>query len=76
MFKCPKFDHHESNCPADLGSVYEKCGKGNNDHLTSQCKDKVQCVNCGENHMSRLSDCNVWKKEKEVMKIKVTQRLT
>ena len=35
-----------------------------------------QCVNCGENHMSRSSDCDVWKKEKEVMKIKVTQRLT
>ena len=26
--------------------------------------------------MSRSSDCDVWKKEKEVMKIKVTQRLT
>ena len=35
-----------------------------------------QSVNCGENHMSRSSDCDVWKKEKEVMKIKVSQRLT
>ena len=26
--------------------------------------------------MSRSSDCDIWKKEKEVMKIKVTQRLT
>ena len=26
--------------------------------------------------MSRSSDCDVWKKEKEVMKIKVSQRLT
>ena len=26
--------------------------------------------------MSRSSDCDVWKKEKEVIKIKVTQRLT
>ena len=75
-FNCQKFGHHESNCPADLGSVCEKCGKGNHDHLTSQCQNKAQCVNCGENHMSRSSDCDVWKKEKEVMKIKVTQRLT
>ena len=59
-----------------LGSVCEKCGKGNHDHLASQCQNKAQCVNCGENHMSRSSDCDVWKKEKEVMKIKVTQRLT
>ena len=26
--------------------------------------------------MSRSSDCDLWKKEKEIMKIKVTQRLT
>ena len=75
-FNCQKFGHHESNCPADLGSVCEKCGKGNHDHLTSQCQNTAKCVNCGENHMSRSSDCDVWKKEKEVMKIKVTQRLT
>ena len=37
-FNCQKFGHHESNCPADLGSVCEKCGKGNHDHLTSQCQ--------------------------------------
>ena len=73
---CQKFGHHENNCPADLGSVCEKCGTGNHDHLASQCKKPAKCVNCGENHMSRSSDCDVWKKEKEVMKIKVTQRLT
>ena len=75
-FNCQKFGHHKNNCPADLGSVCEKCGTGNHDHLASQCKKPAKCVNCGENHMSRSSDCDVWKKEKEVMKIKVTQRLT
>ena len=54
----------------------EKCGTGNHDHLASQCKNQAKCVNCGENHMSGSSDCDVWKKEKEVKKIKVTQRLT
>ena len=66
----------KSNCPADVGSVCERCGTGNHDHLTRQCQNQAKCVNCGENHMSRSSDCDVWKKEKEVMKIKVTQRLT
>ena len=75
-FNCQKFGHHESNCPADEGSVCERCGTGNHDHLTSQCKKPVKCVNCGGNHTSRSSDCDVWKKEKEIMKIKVTQRLT
>ena len=45
-FNCQKYGHHESNCPADLSSVCEKCGKGNHDHLTSQCQNKAQCVNC------------------------------
>ena len=75
-FNCQKFGHHESNCPADVGSVCESCGTGNHDHLTSQCKKPAKCVNCGGNHMSRSSNCDVWKKEKEIMKIKVTQRLT
>ena len=75
-FNCKKFGHHESNCPVDEGSVCERCGKGDHDHLTSQCKSPAKCVNCGGNHVSRSSDCDTWKKENEVMKIKVTQRLT
>ena len=75
-FNCQKFGHHAINCHADLGSVCGKCGTGNHDHLTSQCKNPAKCVNCGENHMSRSRDCDVWKKEKEIIKIKVTQRLT
>ena len=50
-FDCQKFGHHESNCPADVGSVCEKCGTGNHGHLTSQCKDQAKCVNCGENQV-------------------------
>ena len=36
----------------------------------------AQCVNCGKDHLSRSSDCEVWKKEKEIMKLKVTKNLT
>ena len=28
-FNCQKFNHHENNCPEDLGSVCENCGTGN-----------------------------------------------
>ncbi|MCG8070208.1 MAG: hypothetical protein JAY84_20385 [Candidatus Thiodiazotropha taylori] len=75
-FNCQKFGHHENNCPVIPGSVCEKCGTGGDDHRTSQCKNPAKCVNCGGNHVSRSSDCEVWKKEKEIMKVKVTQRLT
>ena len=75
-FNCQKFGHHESNCPVAQGSVCERCGVGNNDHQSIHCKNQAKCVNCDGNHMSRSSDCEVWKKEKEIMKVKVTNRLT
>ena len=75
-FNCQRFGHHESNCPAEQGSVCEKCGTGDKDHESSKCTKPAKCVNCQGNHLSRSSDCEVWKKEKEIMKIKVTQRLT
>ena len=37
---------------------------------------KLRCVNCGKDHLSRSSECEVWKKEKEIMKLKVTKNLT
>ena len=64
------------NCPEDIGSDCEKCGMGNHDHITSRCKNETKCVNCGQNHLSKLTECEVWKKEKEIMKIKVTKNLT
>ena len=75
-FNCQRFGHHESNCPVDIGSVCEKCGTGGHDHHTSSCKNKPKCVNCGKEHLSRSNTCEIWKKEKEIMKIKATKNVT
>ena len=75
-FNCQRFGHHESDCPIDYCSVCEKCGTGGFHHLASACPNPVKCVNCGLNHLSRSNVCEVWKKEKEIMKIKVTRNLT
>ena len=75
-FNCQRFGHHESDCPIDYCSVCEKCGTGGFHHLASACHNPVKCVNCGLNHLSRSNVCEVWKKEKEIMKIKVTRNLT
>ena len=75
-FTCQRFGHHENNCPVDLGSICERCGMGGHDHHTNHCTNPAQCVNCGKDHLSRSSDCEVWKKEKEIMKLKVTKNLT
>ena len=69
-FNCQRFGHHESDCPIDYCSVCEKCGTGGFEHLASACPNR------GLNHLSRSNVCEVWKKEKEIMKIKVTRNLT
>ena len=74
-FNCQRFAHHENNCPVDIGSVCDKCGEGNYSHIPSKCPNPIQCVNCGQNHLSRSSDCEIWKKEKEIMRIKVTKNI-
>ena len=73
---CQRFGHHENNYPVDIGSACERCGKGGDDHHTNQCTNPAKCVNCGKDHLSRSSECEVWKKEKEIMKLKVIKNLT
>ena len=75
-FNCQKFGHHESNCPVDPGSVCEKCRTGNHDHHTSQCQNPIKCTNCGKDHLPKSNQCEIWKKEKEIIKIKVTKNIT
>ena len=74
-FNCQKFGPHEDKCPVDIGSVCERCGMGNHDHHTNNCKNPTKCVNCGGEHLSRSNECETWKKEKEIMKLKVTKNL-
>ena len=75
-FNCQKLGHHESNCPVDYASVCEKCGTGGFNHVESKCPNPVKCVNCGLNHLSRSNECEMWKKEKEILRIKVTRNIT
>ena len=75
-FNCQKYNHHEDNCPEDIGSVFENCEMGGHNHLTSRCKNPTKCVNCGKDHPSRSNVCEVWIKEKDILKIKVTNNIT
>ena len=75
-FNCQSFGHYEDKCPADPGSVCANCGADGHSHHTSACKNSAKCVNCGKAHVSRSNQCEIWKKEKEIMKIKVTKNIT
>ena len=44
---CQKYGHHEDRCSKD--PICSKCGQIA-EHLESQCRNELHCVNCGEKH--------------------------
>ena len=75
-FNCQRFGHHENNCSEDPGSVCENCGADGHSHHTSQCKNPTKCINCVKDHLPKSNTCEVWLKEKAIMKIKVTNNIS
>ena len=67
-FNCKKFGHHEDNCKLTDEVICDRCGESK---LTSIiCQRPFKCVNCGKEHSARSTECEVWKREKEIMRIK------
>ena len=49
---------------------------GDFDHHTNACKNKAKCVNCHKNYLSKSNQCEIWKKEKEIMTIMLHKKIT
>ena len=71
-FWCQKFGHHEDKCSAP--PVCGKCGQEGNH--TSTCSNPIKCANCGKDHPAYSNQCEVWLKEKEIIKLKVKNNIT
>ena len=69
-FRCQRHGHH------DKGHVSENLHVLNVVRQDKQCKQKPQCVNCDRNHGSFSPDCTLWKKEKNIQTVKVTQGIS
>lgn len=69
-FHCQKFGHHENNCRNT--PICHKCGQGASHH-PDNCTNPVKCANCGKDHVASSNLCDIWKKEKEIIKIKTLQ---
>ena len=68
----------ENIFPQEFSQWYNvsSLGKKNTLQLASKCPNTIKCVNCDLYHLSRSNVCEVWEKEKEIMKIKVTRNIT
>ncbi len=71
-YKCQKYGHHESRC-----SRNQICGRcGDSSHQEAECRATPHCVNCGKEHHANSKDCDTWKQEKEIQRIKYTSNIS
>ena len=81
-FRCQKFGHGVNNCNFVLEKNKDKiCDKCAEQHaISTKCPSleskMYKCFNCNGNHPSYSKECPVWKKEKEISRIKFTQNIT
>ena len=47
-----------------------------NPNTSSICQRPFKCVNCGKEHSARSTECEVWKREKEIMRIKTIRKIS
>ena len=67
-FKCQKFGH-------DKGKL--KCVRcGEEDHEGFDFNNDPKCSNCGQPHMASSKDCQFFKKETEIQKIKTEKYIS
>ena len=55
---------------------YKKCGESGSDHIELSCINSIRCPNCHGNHSADSKDCIVWKHDKEVNRVKLTNNIS
>ena len=71
-FQCQKFGHGQLSCRGRLTCF--RCGEAG--HNGRECEADPKCRNCQGAHMAVSKDCPIWKSEKQIQQIKVTNNIT
>ncbi|XP_062585833.1 uncharacterized protein LOC134247496 [Saccostrea cucullata] len=70
-FECQRFGHGQSNCKSS-----ETCFRcGEEGHDGKGCHNDPKCKNCKGGHMASSKQCPMWKKEKEIQRVKAEKRI-
>ena len=70
-FNCNKFGHTSQRCKTTAKCQW--CGKVKHEE---QCDGPQICSNCNGLHAASAKECPVWKKEKEIQRIRVEKRIS
>ena len=71
-FNCQGFGHHQTTCKRS--SICPKCSLAS--HGNEPCTAEAKCPNCSGNHPAYSASCPVWKREKDICRIKVTSNVS
>ena len=71
-FKCQRFGHGQNTCRGCEACF--RCGEAGHDGKS--CQKDPMCKNCKGDHMSSSKLCLIWKKEKEILKVKTERKIT
>lgn len=71
-FRCQRFGHGSRSCRGR-----ETCAKcGRSEHTADDCHEDPKCVNCKGNHPAYSRSCDHFKKEKEILTLKVKEGIS
>ena len=70
-FSCQKYGHGRDSCK-NLPACF-RCGQQGHD--STDCQKAAKCANCQGDHVAASKDCPVWKKEKQIQKVKTENHL-
>ena len=70
-YKYQRFGHHQDQC-----TWPPVCGRYGEYDIHNDCQKDYKGANCQGNHGAGSRDCEVWKKEKKITKLKHTQNIT
>ena len=70
-FQCQRFGHGSLSCRGR--PTCPKCGVQG--HASDTCNETPHCVNCDGDHAAYSRSCPTWKKEKDIISLKVRENI-
>lgn len=71
-FRCQKYGHGSLSCRGR--PTCAKCAE--HDHSADDCNNTPHCANCDGGHASYSRSCPAWKKEKEIIALKIKENIS
>lgn len=73
-YGCFRYGHPRVRCPGPQRCIH--CSAERHLEENDECREAAHCINCGGPHRSNNRQCPIYKREMEVVRIKIDRNLT